>query len=111
MNESFTVTTYPEAQKAYGKKARWRIRKLTPRETYRLMDFSDADIDKMFAATYSETLKSGKVKVKPVPKTAHYKAAGNSIVVACLYHIFHQMFVATPPALPPSTQPTLFDQL
>lgn len=57
----------------------WRIRKLTPREFFRLMDVDDVDIDKMQAAG--------------IPKTQQYKLAGNSIVVACLYHIFRKMFV------------------
>lgn len=59
----------------------YRIRKLTPRECFRLMDVSDADIDKIQKAGIS--------------KSAQYKLAGNSIVVACLYHIFRKMFVDT----------------
>lgn len=58
---------------------RFRIRKLTPRECFRLMDVDDADIDRIQAAGIS--------------KTNQYKLAGNSIVVSCLYHIFRKMFV------------------
>lgn len=59
----------------------WRIRKLTPRECFRLMDVDDKDIDKIQAAG--------------IPKTQQYKLAGNSIVVSCLYHLFRKMFVET----------------
>ena len=57
------------------------IRRLTPRECYRLMDVVDADIDRLLAAD--------------IAKTNHYKLAGNSIVVSVLYHIFRKMFVHT----------------
>jgi site-specific DNA-cytosine methylase len=57
---------------------RYRIRKLTPRETGRLMGLSDENIDKMFAAGIS--------------KSALYRLHGNSIVVDVLYYIFRQMF-------------------
>lgn len=63
------------------KRVRYRIRKLTEREVFRLMDVSDADIDKIRDAGIS--------------KTAQYKLAGNSIVVSCLYHIFKKMFIET----------------
>ena len=57
------------------------VRKLTPRECFRLMDVSDGDIDKIQAAGIS--------------KSQQYKMAGNSIVVAVLYHIFRKMFIDT----------------
>lgn len=53
-----------------------RIRKLTPRECYRLMGFDDADFDK--AAQHNSNAQL-------------YKQAGNSIVVDVLAHIFTQM--------------------
>lgn len=62
-----------------GKK--FRIRKLTPRECFRLMGVDDADIDKMQASGLSNS--------------AQYKLAGNSIVVDVLYHIFRKMFIET----------------
>lgn len=55
------------------------IRKLTPRECFRLMGVSDADIDKIQAAGIS--------------KSQQYKMAGNSIVVNCLAAIFRQLFI------------------
>ena len=57
----------------------YRIRKLTPRECFRLMGVSDSDIDKIQSAGIS--------------KTQQYKMAGNSIVVDVLYYIFKKMFV------------------
>lgn len=61
-----------------------RIRRLTERELYRLMDVEEKDIDTLLAA--------------PIPRTQHAKLAGNSIVVACLYYIFRNLFVDTEPA-------------
>lgn len=55
------------------------VRKLTQRECYRLMGVDDEDIDKLLAA--------------PIARTAHYKLAGNSIVVDVLYHLFRKLFV------------------
>lgn len=54
----------------------YRIRKLTPRESFRLMDFDDADFD---AAAEVNT------------NTQLYKQAGNSIVVGVLEAIFREM--------------------
>lgn len=69
-----------------------RIRRLTERELYRLMDVEEKDIDTLLAA--------------PIPRTQHAKLAGNSIVVACLYYIFRNLFVDTEPAA--GTQTKLF---
>lgn len=69
-----------------------RIRRLTERELYRLMDVEEKDIDTLLSA--------------PIPRTQHAKLAGNSIVVACLYHIFRHLFVTTDPT--PGTQTKLF---
>ena len=54
-----------------------RIRKLTTKESFRLMGFSDSDHDK--AANY-------------VSASALYKQAGNSIVTNCLIGIFNSLF-------------------
>lgn len=59
-------------------KTRLRIRRLTPRELFRLMDVDEEYIDKM--------LESG------VPKSSLQKAAGNSIVVACMERIFEELW-------------------
>lgn len=58
---------------------RYRIRKLTPRECFRLMGVNDNDIDKIQASGISNS--------------SQYKLAGNSIVVDVLYHIFRKAFV------------------
>lgn len=57
-------------------KAKYRIRKLTPRECYRLMTFSDEDYEKA---------------EKVVSATQLYKSAGNSIVCDVLCRIFENM--------------------
>ena len=54
-----------------------RIRKLTPRECYRLMDFDDDQFSRA---------------EKAVSNTQLYAQAGNSIVVNVLVGIFGQLF-------------------
>ena len=76
-NQVFNKIELP--QELQGKK--FRIRKLTPRECFRLMGVDDADIDKIQASGLSNS--------------AQYKLAGNSIVVDVLYHIFRKMFIET----------------
>lgn len=77
---------------------RIRVRKMTPKTAFRLMDVDDADIDKIMNATETVTLKNGTTKTKKaISKTAVYKLAGNSIVVSCLYHIFRTMFIPDQP--------------
>ena len=53
-----------------------RIRKLTPRECFRLMGFTDDDFD----------------KIKGISNSQLYKMAGNSIVVNVLTEIFKELF-------------------
>lgn len=67
----------------------YRIRKLTEREYFRLMDVPEEYIDRIQAAGIS--------------RSQQYKMAGNSIVVACLYYIFDKFFIHTTP-----TELTLF---
>lgn len=73
-----SLTTVQKDSMVIEPEVRYRIRKLTPRECFRLMDVDDADIDKIQAAG--------------IAKTRQYKLAGNSIVVSCLYHLFEAMF-------------------
>lgn len=56
----------------------YRIRKLTPKECFRLMGVDDDYADRMIAA---------------VSRTQCYKIAGNSIVVDVLAAIFRQLFI------------------
>lgn len=58
-----------------------RVRRLTERELYRLMDVDEKDIDILLDTD--------------IPKTQHAKLAGNSIVVGCLYYIFRNLFTDT----------------
>ncbi len=55
----------------------FRVRKLTPRECYRLMGFTDEQFDRSQAFSSDSQL---------------YKQAGNSIVVDVLYYIFEKLF-------------------
>ena len=57
---------------------KYRIRKLTPKECWRLMGFSDEDFEKA---------------EKVCSNTQLYKQAGNSIVVPVLEAIFNELFV------------------
>lgn len=103
-----TVTSSAFQDNNHLVEPRYRIRKLTPTECLRLMGVDDSDIEKMKSAKLTQTLKSGNVKERPMPKTQLYKMAGNSIVVDVLYHIFYQMFIAEPPK-PKPIQKSLFD--
>lgn len=73
-----TVTT-AHAPKCYGESMGSRIRKLTPRECFRLQDVDDEDIDKL--------LNSG------ISNSRLYCMSGNSITVNVLYHIFRKLFI------------------
>ena len=64
-----------------AKEPSYRIRKLTPRECFRLMGVSESNIDK--------------IQESGVSQTQQYKMAGNSIVVDCLFHLFRKMFTET----------------
>ena len=82
INENGTSNTLTGVQKdnmviEYG----YRIRKLTERECFRLMDMPEEYIDRIQAAGIS--------------RSQQYKMAGNSIVVACMYHIWRKLFIDT----------------
>jgi site-specific DNA-cytosine methylase len=59
-------------------KIRWRIRKLTPKECWRLMGFTDEDHDR--ADKYTSA-------------SARYKQAGNSIITSCLIALMSSLFI------------------
>ncbi len=59
------------------------IRKLTPRECYRLMGVPEYCINRLLNSD--------------IAKTKHYTLAGNSIVIPCLYHIFKSLFTTEIP--------------
>lgn len=89
--ENNQINLPPELQ---GKK--FRIRKLTPTECFRLMGVDDRDI--------------GYIQASGISNSAQYKLAGNSIVVDVLFHIFRKMFIETGVDIDPSQpqQLTLF---
>ena len=74
---SNTITTVQKDN--YLVEQSYRIRKLTPRECFRLMGLKDDDIDKIQATGISNT--------------QQYKMAGNSIVVDVLEAIFKNLFL------------------
>lgn len=74
---SNTITTVQKDN--YVVEATYRIRKLTPRECFRLMGMRDDDIDKIQAAGISNT--------------QQYKMAGNSICIPVLEAIFKNLFM------------------
>ena len=79
INTNGTSNTITTVQKDnYAIKESFRIRKLTPRECFRLMGMRDDDIDKIQEAGISNT--------------QQYKLAGNSIVVDVLEAIFKNLF-------------------
>lgn len=68
---------------------RCRIRRLTPRECFRLQDVSEEDIDKIQKYKYSYTKRGQR---KHISESQQYKLAGNSIPVACMFYIFKNLF-------------------
>lgn len=76
-----TITTRPDVL-GYAEQTKLdglRIRKLTPKECWRLMGFSDESFDKAKATGISDS--------------QLYKQAGNSIVVNVLEKILEELFI------------------
>ena len=79
-NTKGTTNTITTVQKDnYVVESSYRIRKLTPRECFRLMGMKDSDIDKIQQAGISNT--------------QQYKMVGNSIVIDVLEGIFRNLFL------------------
>lgn len=88
----------------------YRIRKLTPKECWRLMGFEDVDFEKAKWYSKEETIKflaehpnhkgkrnfSDEERIERVSDSQLYKQAGNSIVVDVLYYIFKNLYIAMP---------------
>lgn len=95
----------------------YAIRKLTPKECFRLMGVRDNVIGTMQSsnAQAAERLPDWKGKGKPedmaISASQQYKQAGNSIVVDVLAHIYEQLFYPAPPKPRPGDQLSLFDDL
>lgn len=82
VGSSPTLDTNSEKRpRIQGDTTSYRIRKLTPRECFRLMGVTETDIDK--------------IQQSGVSQSQQYKMAGNSIVVDVLEHIFRKLFVDT----------------
>ena len=75
---ALVATDYKQPKQILDTLENYRIRKLTPRECFRLMGMRDDDIDKIQATGISDT--------------QQYKMAGNSIVVDVLEVIFKNLF-------------------
>lgn len=84
-----STLTAARPNKVYGDTFPYRIRYLVPRECFRLMDVSDEDYNKI-----KNHIKGYRKNGKPmyISESQQYKLAGNSIVVACMEHIFEQLF-------------------
>lgn len=78
---AITTCFHVNIQEPINAMPNFRIRKLTPRECFRIMDVDEADIDKIQAAGISDS--------------QQYKLAGNSIVVNVLTEIFRKLLVDT----------------
>lgn len=80
--ESTTITSHAWHENNFIKenKSSYRIRKLTPTECYRLMGFTDKDVEKCRAVGVSNT--------------QLYKTAGNSIVTNCIELLFEHLYKA-----------------
>lgn len=68
---------------------RFRIRKLTPRECFRLMDVDEENINKL------QNAKNEKGQ-QLISNSQLYKLAGNSIVVSCMEYMFRNLFIGVP---------------
>lgn len=94
----------------------YAIRKLTPKECFRLMGVRDNVIGTMQSsnAQAAERLPDWKGKGTPedmaISASQQYKQAGNSIVVDVLAHIYEQLFYPTPKPRK-QKQLSLFDDL
>lgn len=95
----------------------YAIRKLTPKECFRLMGVRDNVIGTMQSsnAQAAERLPDWKGKGKPedmvISASQQYKQAGNSIVVDVLAHIYEHLFYPAPTKPRPGEQLSLFDDL
>lgn len=86
----------------------YRIRKLTPRECFRLMGVREKSIDLIQNARFSKDSLVATDDGKPLSETQQYKMAGNSIVVDVLYAIFKNIFAPSKEEMDEYGQMTLF---
>ena len=78
-----------------------RLRKLTPKECFRLMDMVEQNIARIQTAVFPDKkavvpvgygVPDSELKQVRISDSQQYKMAGNSIVVACLEGIFNNLF-------------------
>lgn len=78
-----------------------RLRKLTPKECFRLMDMKEQYIARIQTAVFPDKkgvipvgygVPDSELKQVRISDSQQYKMAGNSIVVACLEGIFNNLF-------------------
>ena len=78
-----------------------RLRKLTPKECFRLMDMTEQYIGKIQTAVFPDKkavvpvgygVPDAELKQVRISDSQQYKMAGNAIVVACLEGIFNNLF-------------------
>ncbi len=69
----------------------FRIRKLTPKECFRLMGFSDEAFERARKALNDKFYKGNDRSSSQL-----YKQAGNSIVTDVLFYIFYELYQAMP---------------
>lgn len=93
----------------------YAIRKLTPKECFRLMGVRDNVIGTMQSsnAQAAERLPDWKGKGKPedmaISASQQYRQAGNSICIDVLAYLYQNLFYPAPPKPRPGKQLTLFD--
>lgn len=91
-----TITTSSYENNNHVVECDFRIRKLTERECFRLMDVPEEYIDRLMSDTGFIVWNGKKyVQVPRLARSRLYKMAGNSIVVACMYHIWRKLFIDT----------------
>lgn len=94
----------------------YAIRKLTPKECFRLMGVRDNVLGTMQSSNAQAALRlpdwkgKGKPEDMAISASQQYKQAGNSIVVDVLAHIYEQLFYPTPKPRK-QKQLSLFDDL
>ena len=95
----------------------YAIRKLTPKECFRLMGVRDNVIGTMQSsnAQAAERLPDWNGKGKPedmaISASQQYKQAGNSICIDVLAYLYQNLFYPAPPKPRPGAQLSLFDDL
>ena len=92
-----TVEQYIRKKRRQLVMSDYRIRKLTPKECWRLQGFSDESFERA-----REALNNKFYKGKDKSSSQLYKQAGNSIVTDVLFYIFLELYKA---------MPYLFDEL